>query len=256
MEHKIFQEEFAEKTLSFEVGKFAEQASGAVLLRAGETAVLATATMSKNEREGIDFFPLMVDYEEKFYATGRIIGSRFIKREGRPSENAILTSRLIDRSIRPLFDHDMRNEVQVVTTVLSVDEENDPDVFAVLAGSLALAISDIPWAGPIAAVRISKGENGFILNPSYAESENNSLNLILTGTKERINMIEGGMAEIPEEEVLKAMEFGFSNFKKLIEIQEKIISKVGATKKEVGIEKPGKQSTQKIKKNTRLDLIN
>jgi polyribonucleotide nucleotidyltransferase len=239
MKHKIFKEEFAGKTLIFEVGKFAEQASGAVSVRVGDTLVLATATLSKKKREGIDFFPLVVDYEEKFYAAGRIIGSRFIKREGRPSDNAILTGRLIDRSIRPLFDHSCRNEVQVVTTVLSMDEENDPDIMAILAGSLAIAMSDIPWAGPIGALRISKSPDGFVLNPPHKESESSDLNLVFTGTNEKINMIEAGASQIPEEEIMAAFEFGIPYFKQLLAIQEKIIKEESAPQ--------DKELSQKVK---------
>jgi len=247
MKHKIFKEEFAGKTLIFEVGKFAEQASGAVSFRVGDTLVLGTTTMSKKVREGIDFFPLVVDYEEKFYAAGRIIGSRFIKREGRPSDNAILTGRLIDRGIRPLFDHSCRNEVQVITTVLSMDEENDPDIMAVLAGSLALSISDIPWAGPIAALRISKGPEGFVLNPPHKDSENSDLNLVFTGTAEKINMIEAGAKQIPEEEIMAAFEFGLPYFKQLLTIQEKIIREVGLPK--INLESPPRDEElfQKVK---------
>ena len=166
-----------------ELTNWAEQANGSVLVRLGDTMVLATAVMSPHTREGADYFPLSVEYEEKFSAAGKILGSRFIKRETRPSEEAVLAGRLIDRSVRPRFDMRMRNEVQVVITVLSIDEQNDPDVPALLAASLALSLSDIPWQGPIAGVRVAqKAGEELILNPSYQERGEAILDVIISRT--------------------------------------------------------------------------
>lgn len=180
LEAKKFSTEINGKKLVVETGLLAQQASGSVTVRYGDTMVLATATMSSRKVTGIDYFPLMVDYEEKYYAAGKIKGSRFIKREGRPSDDAVLTSRLIDRTIRPLFDGRMRNEVQVIATVLSIDNENDPDLIALIAASLALGISDIPWAGPVAAVRIGKNKEGLIVNPLVALYPESQLDLVVS----------------------------------------------------------------------------
>src|SRR6185503_17769002 len=172
MQTKTFETVVGGKPLVAEFSDLAEQASGSVILRYGNTAVLATAVMSSRTRDDIDYFPLTVDYEERFYAAGAILGSRFMRREGRPSEEAILSGRVVDRTIRPLFPQYMRNEVQVIITILALDED-DPNKFAVNAASLALATSDIPWNGPVAAVRIGKHTDGqFIVNPTYAEREN------------------------------------------------------------------------------------
>ena len=171
MQSKKFTTEVGGRTLIAEFTDLAHQANGSCLVSYGDTVILATAVQTKNAREGIDFFPLMVDYEEKFYAAGMILGSRFMRREGRASDEAILVSRLIDRSIRPLFNQKTRNEVQVIILALSVDEENDPDVPAILGASLALGISNIPWAGPIGAVRVGKADGKLIINPTYKERE-------------------------------------------------------------------------------------
>ncbi|MEK7083352.1 MAG: polyribonucleotide nucleotidyltransferase, partial [Patescibacteria group bacterium] len=220
---------------------WAEQAHGSVLVRMGDTVVLATAVMNHHPREGgADFFPLSVDYEEKFYATGKILGSRFIKRETRPSEEAILVSRLIDRSIRPRFDMRMRNEVQVVITVLSIDEKNDPDVPALLGASLALSLSDIPWDGPIAGIRVGKRRatadeppHEFVANPIYEEREGADLDVIVSGTADRINMIEAGANEMPEKEFASAIEWGFEFIKQSVAFQQTIIADHQVTKREV-----------------------
>ncbi|TSC78334.1 MAG: polyribonucleotide nucleotidyltransferase [Parcubacteria group bacterium Gr01-1014_33] len=218
------------KTFQVELTNWAEQANGSVLVRLGDTMVLATAVMARTPREGGDYFPLMVDYEEKFYATGKILGSRFIKRETRPSEEATLVSRLIDRSIRPRFDMRMRNEVQVVITVLSIDDQNDPDVPSLFAASLALSLSDIPWQGPVAGVRIGKKEGKEILNPAYPEREGSALDVIVSGTKERINMLEAGAREITEDEFAHALEWGSKFIKDLISFQEGIVKTHGREK--------------------------
>ncbi len=184
--------DLAGKKLSLETGSLAQQADGSVLAKLGDTVVLATAVMSKNLREGMDYFPLLVDYEERLYAAGKIKGSRFIKREGRATDEAILSGRLIDRTIRPLFPDGMRNDVQVVATILSVDEVNDPDVVAINAASAALSISRIPFDGPIAAVRVGRVNGQFILNASYKEREEGDLDLVVSGTAEHILMVEAG----------------------------------------------------------------
>lgn len=229
------------------------QAHGAAIVRLGDTTVLATAVMSPGPREGGDFFPLTVEYEEKYYAAGRILGSRFIKRETRPSEEAILADRLIDRSIRPRFDMRLRNEVQVVITVLSIDEENDPDIPALLAASLALSLSDIPWSGPIAGVRIGKrtdseGREAFIANPAYAERGADKLDVVISGTHQRINMIEAGVAETPEEEFARSVEWGFTHLKELIRFQEDIIKEHPVIKRIVPLLAPAKELEELIKR--------
>ncbi len=241
VEHKTYTLNLEGKTFTVELNNWAEQAHGSVLVRVGDTVVLATAVMNYHAREGGgDFFPLSVDYEEKFYATGKILGSRFVKRETRPSEEAILVSRLIDRSIRPRFDMRIRNEVQVIITVLSIDEKNDPDVPALLGASLALSLSDIPWLGPIAGIRVGKPRtadgkpsNEFVLNPTYEEREGADLDVIVSGTSDRINMIEAGANEMPEQEFASAIEWGFEFIKQSIEFQQKIIADHAVTKREV-----------------------
>lgn len=220
------------RELRISSGAFAGQANGAVTARYGDTVVLGTAVMAKSAGPSRGYFPLMVDYEERYYAAGKIKGSRFIKREGRPSDDAVLSGRAVDRTIRPLFDARMRNEVQVITTTLSFDGENDPDLVAMIAASAALCISDIPWNGPIAAVRVGKTNGEFILNPSTEERESaeSKLDLLVSGTKEKINMIEAGAKEITEEEMAKAFEFGFENIQKIASFIEDIRKEIGKPK--------------------------
>ncbi len=224
MVKKTYTHALGGKTFSVQLTDWADQANGSVVVRLGDTMVLATAVMSPSGREGIDFFPLTVDYEEKYYAAGKILGSRFVKRETRPSEDAILAARLIDRTIRPRFDHRTRSEVQVVVTVLSVDGENDPDVPAVLASSLALSLSDIPWDGPVAAIRVGKNDAGWIINPANAERPEHGLDLVIAGTGERINMIEAGANEISEQEFAEAADYGFGFVRELVAFQKTIIT--------------------------------
>src|SRR3989344_1669365 len=206
---KKYSLELAGQTLKIEMGKLAGQANGAVTAQLGDTVVLATAVMSKNAKAGAGFLPLTVDYEEKFYARGKILGSRFMRREGRPSEEAILNARLIDRAIRPLFDQGIRNETQIVTTVLSVDEKNDPDILAMNAASIALITSDIPWGGPIAAIRIGKINGQWMINPSFADRENGISDLVVSVSSDmKINMIEAGpLQELKEEELVEGIGF-------------------------------------------------
>jgi len=196
--------EFAGRTLTLGVGLLAQQASGAVTVRYGDTVVLATATMG-GERPGLDYFPLMVDYEERMYAAGRIKGSRFIKREGRPTDEAVLSGRLIDRAIRPLFNDDLRRDVHVVATVFSHDQENDADIPGLIGASAALMLSDVPWAGPIAAVRVGRVNGEWIVMPSYEQTEKGDLDLVVAGTSAKTLMVEAGAKEIPEEDMLHAM---------------------------------------------------
>ncbi len=233
--------------MEIETGLLAGQANGAVTVRYGDTVVLAAAVMSKEAIRGKGYFPLMVDYEERYYAAGKIKGSRFIKREGRPSDEAILTGRVVDRTIRPLFNSRMRNEVQMVITVLSIDGENDPDIVSMIAASAALSISNIPWNGPIGAVRIGRVKNQLILNPVNGELADSDLDLIISGTAEKINMIEAGAKEIPEDEILKAFAFGHDGVKKIAGFIEGIQKEVGNPKAEPALIQGTSEFEAKIK---------
>jgi polyribonucleotide nucleotidyltransferase len=197
--------EVAGRQIEITIGGVAEQASGAVLIRMGETVVLCTAMMSKEPREGIDFFPLTCDYEEKLYAAGKIPGA-FLRREGRPSEQAILTSRLTDRPIRPLFPDGFRNDVQVVSTVLSVDQESDPAILSINGASAALTISEIPFQGPIGAVRMGYVDGQLVVNPKQPDMERSDLDLVVAGTKDAILMVEAGAKGVSEKIVVDALE--------------------------------------------------
>ncbi len=235
---RTFETEVAGKTMSFEFGKLAGQADGACTIRYGDTVVLATAVMSKEKREGIDFFPLLVDYEERLYAAGKIKGSRFIKREGRPTDDAILTARVVDRSIRPLFDDRMRHDVQVVLTVLAVDQENDPDVVSMVAASCALATSNIPWNGPIVAVRIGRVDGEWVLNPTYAAREKSDIDVVVAYVQDKIMMIEAGTKEVSEDVVLQAIEFGHKHAKTILKTIDQIQKEIGAKKAFVEFAEP------------------
>jgi polyribonucleotide nucleotidyltransferase len=221
------------RELLVERRNLAEQANASVLVRFGDTMILATAVLSRQERE-VDFFPLTVEYEERFYAAGKILGSRYIRRESRPPDEAILTARLIDRTIRPLFPERFFREVQVVVTCLSWDRENDPDILGLLGASLALANSDIPWSGPVAALRIGRIEGEFVLNPTYEQREKSDLDLVFCGIEHDnevlLNMIEAEAQEADEETILKAFQFVKPWLKKLIDFQNEIIKKEGKDK--------------------------
>ena len=230
MNSKKFTTDFGGKELTVEFNDLAEQAHGSAMVRLGDTVILATAVMSQGKREGIDYFPLSVDYEERFYAAGKILGSRFVRREGRPSEEGVLVSRLIDRGLRPLFNHKIRNEVHVVALALSVDQENEPDVVAILAASLALGTSSIPWDGPIGAVRVGKVGGKFVLNPIRSELEKSDLDMVVCGKDGKINMVEAGAKEIPEEEMLEALAFAQKEIDKIEEFQKKISGEMGREK--------------------------
>lgn len=229
--------ELGGRTLTMEIGKIAKQANGAVLVRYGDTAVVVAATGTKTPREGVDFFPLTVDFEEKMYAVGKIPGG-FIKREGRPAETAILTSRLIDRPIRPMFPEGYHNDVQIVATAVSVDPDNAPDIPAMIGASCALSISDIPFEGPIAGVRVGMIDGQYIINPTIEQAKVSRLNLAVAGTKDAILMVEAGAKEISEDEMLDAIWFGHEEIKKLVEWQEKIMTEVGKPKMEVPVYEP------------------
>src|SRR4030081_2998936 len=194
------------KQIKFETGRMAKQASGAAFTTSSDNAVLATAVASPDPKEGIDFFPLTVEYREFTYAGGRIPGG-FIKREGRPSEKEILTSRQIDRPIRPLFPEGFRNETQVIAFVLSADKENDPDVIGINGAGAALALSDIPFGGPVGAVRVGRVNDQFVINPTYAERHESTLNIMVVGTKDGIVMVESGSKEVSEDLVVDAIDF-------------------------------------------------
>ena len=235
MKKETFKLELGGRELKVELRNLAEQASGSVLVQYGETMVLATAVMSNYDKEDAGFFPLTVDYEERYYAAGKILGSRYMRRESRPSDEAILTSRFIDRAIRPRFPKNLKREVQVVVTCLSWDGENDPDIVGLIAASLALSISNIPWAGPIACARVGKTEEGnFILNPTYIEREKNILDLALAGVKPEkellANMIETEGNEVEEDLILNAFDFAKPFLEKIIDFQKEIAKKAGKEK--------------------------
>ncbi|MDR3734821.1 MAG: polyribonucleotide nucleotidyltransferase, partial [Acidobacteriaceae bacterium] len=220
------------KQINFETGRIAKQASGSVFITSGDNAVLATAVAAPDPKEGIDFFPLTVEYREFTYAGGRIPGG-FIKREGRPSEKEILTCRQIDRPIRPLFPETFRNETQVVAFVYSADKENDPDVLGINGASCALALSDIPFAGPVGAVRIGLVNDEFVVNPSYAQMKEGTLNIMVVGTKDGIVMVESGAKEVAEERVVDAIEFAHDQIKKICAAIEELVAKAGKKKRAV-----------------------
>src|ERR1700757_1170642 len=220
------------KNLKIETGKIAKQAHGASVVRIGDNVVLATAVSNTEPREGIDFFPLTVDYREYTYAGGRIPGG-FIKREGRPSEREILTSRMIDRPIRPLFPEGFRCETQVIAFVLSADTENDPDVAAINAASCALTLSDIPFQGPIGAVRVGLVDGKFIANPTYTEMRDGLLNIMVVGTADAIVMIESGAKEVKEETVVDAIEFAHNEIRKICAAINDLRDKAGKPKRAV-----------------------
>ena len=227
----VYSIDWAGRKLTVEIGQLAKQANGAVLVRYGDTAVLSTATASK-EPKNVDFFPLTVNYEEKLYAVGKIPGG-FIKREGRPSEKAILASRLIDRPIRPMFPDGFRNDVQCISMVMSVEQDCSSEMAAMLGSSLALTVSDIPFDGPIAGVVVGRIDGQFVINPTVEQMERSDIDLTVAGNKDAINMVEAGAKEVPEETMLEAIMFGHEEIKKLIAFQEKIAAEIGKEKMEV-----------------------
>ncbi|MGD0152222.1 MAG: polyribonucleotide nucleotidyltransferase [Thermacetogeniaceae bacterium] len=231
---QVFRTTLGGRSLVAEIGKVAKQANGSVMLRYGDTVVLVTATVSKEPRQGIDFFPLLVDYEERLYAVGKIPGG-FIKREGRPSEKAILSMRLTDRAIRPLFPYGFRNDVQVVATVLSVDQDCSPDVTAMIGASIALSISDIPFSGPVAGLVVGRINGEFIINPSLEQAEQSEMHLVVAGTRDAVMMVEADAHEVPEETMLEGIVFGHRVIQEVVAFQDDIVSHLGKTKLEIPI---------------------
>lgn len=229
---KIYEMQLGTKNLSVEIGKVAELANGACIMRSGDTMILVSATNSSKPREGIDFFPLSVDYEEKMYSAGKIPGG-FIKREGRPSEKSILTSRLIDRPIRPLFPDGYRNDVQVVATVLSMDQDANPDTLAMIGSSVALSISSIPFNGPTGSVSVGRINGEFVINPNAQEKLDSDMYLVVSGTKEAIMMVEAGANEVDEAVMLEAILFAHEEIKKVVSFIEEIVKEVGKPKEEL-----------------------
>src|SRR6202045_4022457 len=253
MKHDVSVQLTGGKSLSFETGKLAKQAHGSVVVRIGDSVVLATAVANPDPREGIDFFPLTVDYREYTYAGGRIPGG-FIKREGRPSERSILTSRQIDRPVRPLFQEGFRCETQVIALVLSADTENDPDVAGINGASAALTISDIPFLGPIGAVRVGLVNGQFIINPTYGEMRDSLVNIMVVGTADGIVMIESGAKEVKEETVVDAIEFGHNEVKKICAAINDLRAKAGKPKREVTPPEFDQSYYDKLKSQIGADL--
>lgn len=231
MDKKVFELDFYGRKIVVEHGQVAKQADGAVLVRYGDTVVLSTAVVSKSANLLSDFFPLMVLYQEKLYSVGKIPGG-FIKREGRPTDAATLAARMIDRPLRPLFPDDFKNEVQIVNTVLSVDQDNSPELTALFGSSLATCISKIPFNGPVAAVKVGRVDGEFIINPTVEQSEKSDIDLTVAGTKDAINMVEAGAREASEDDMLEALMFGHEAIKKLIAFEEEVISAIGVEKME------------------------
>ncbi|MBU8877880.1 polyribonucleotide nucleotidyltransferase [Bacillus sp. FJAT-29790] len=249
----IYSIDWAGRKLTVEVGQLAKQANGSALVRYGDTAVLSTATASK-EPKNLDFFPLTVNYEERLYAVGKIPGG-FIKREGRPSEKAILASRLIDRPIRPLFADGFRNDVQVISMVMSVDQDCSSEMAAMFGSSLALCVSDIPFGGPIAGVSVGRIDGEFIINPTVEQAEKSDIHLVVAGTKDAINMVEAGAEEVPEETMLEAIMFGHDEIKRLIAFQEEIVAEIGKEKKEVPLYEVDKDLEAEVRSICEQNMI-
>ena len=228
---RVFEKDFRGRKIVIETGELAKQAHGSILVRYGDTVILSTAVVSKTANLLSDFFPLMVLYQEKLYSVGKIPGG-FIKREGRPTEAATLAARMIDRPMRPLFPENFRNEVQVVNTVLSVDQDNSPELSALLGSSLATCISKIPFNGPVAGVKVGRVNGEFVINPTVEEMNLSDLELTLAGTKDAINMVEAGAKEVSEEDMLQALMFGHEAIKELCLFEEEIINEIGVPKME------------------------
>ncbi|MFB9762310.1 polyribonucleotide nucleotidyltransferase [Ectobacillus funiculus] len=252
-EKQVFSIDLAGRPLVIETGQLAKQANGAVLVRYGDTVVLSTATASK-EPKNVSFFPLTVNYEERLYAVGKIPGG-FIKREGRPSEKAILASRLIDRPIRPLFADGFRNEVQVISIVVSVDQDCSSEIAAMVGSSLALSISDIPFEGPIAGVIVGRINGEFIINPSVEQAEQSDIHLVVAGTKDAINMVEAGADEVPEEVMLEAIMFGHNEIKRLIAFQEEVVQAVGKEKLAVTLYEVDASLEAEVRQMAEADMV-
>ena len=246
MDYKAFSTELAGRQLTIEFGKYAQQAAGSAFVRYGDTVVMVNATMSDAPREGVDFFPLAVDFEEKQYAVGKFPGG-FIKREGRPTEKATLTCRLIDRPLRPLFPKGMRNDVQVVATVLSVDKDIPPEVPAMIGSSAALAVSNIPWNGPTGTVVVGCVDGKYVLNPDEAQRDKSTMHVFVSGTKDAVLMVEAGANEVTEEEMLGAILFGHEEIKKIVAFVESIASEIGKEKSVVPLMTTGEDIKQAVR---------
>lgn len=242
----VYEMELAGRQLKVELNRVAQQANGAALVHYGDTVVLATATASDAPREGIDFFPLTVDYEERLYSVGKIPGG-FIKREGRPSEKAILSARLIDRPLRPLFPKGFRNDVHVVATILSVDQNNPPEIAALFGASCALSVSDIPFAGPVGAVIVGLVDGEYIINPTLEQAEKSLLHLVVAGTRDNVLMVEAGAKEVSEQQILEAIDFGHKKIIELVAFQEKIVAEVGKEKQEVPLYLPDPELEEAVR---------
>jgi len=247
---KEFSLDVAGKPFTFMVSRLAEQATASIIGTYGDTSVLVTIVMGNSDRE-IDYFPLSVDYEERFYAAGKMLGSRFVRREGRPTEDAILSGRMIDRTIRPLFDGKMRRDVQIVVTILSFDEQNDPDFVALVTASTALAISEIPWGGPVAGLKIAKMKSGdFVINPTFdqlANADEVSFEAFVSGNGEKINMIELAGNETSEDDIIEAFNKASNEIKKIIAFQKDLVSKIGKPKVKVALVEPSAEVTAEVK---------
>ncbi|MBI2913182.1 MAG: polyribonucleotide nucleotidyltransferase, partial [Chloroflexi bacterium] len=227
---EVFEREIGGRTLSLEVGRVAGLADGAVTVRYGDTVVLVTACMSREQRAGIDFFPLTVDFEERLYAAGKIPGGWF-RREGRPSTPAILTARLTDRPLRPLFPKGMRNDVQIIITALSADQENDPDILSIIGASAALAISDIPFDGPVAGARIGYIDDQYVVNPTFAQLKDSALDLVVAGTRDAVIMVEAGASQVPEAVMLEGVRLGQQVNAEIIALQDEMVARLGKPKR-------------------------
>ncbi|MDY4958894.1 MAG: polyribonucleotide nucleotidyltransferase, partial [Lentihominibacter sp.] len=235
-DYHVYKTAIGGKLLELEIGKVCELANGQVMVRYGDTVVNVTACASKEPRPDVDFFPLSCDYEEKMYAAGKIPGG-FIKREGRPSERAILCSRLMDRPLRPLFPKGFYNDVQVVATVMSIDNDCPSEIAAMIGSSVALAISDIPWDGPTGSVKIGMVDGEFVINPSVAQKELSSIDMTVSGTKEAIMMVEAGANEVPEDIMLDAIMFAHEEIKKIVEFIDQIVAEIGKPKMDIELYK-------------------
>lgn len=248
MTQKTFTCDLGDKTITIETGKLAQSANASCTVRCGDTVVLVTAVMSKDQRPDMGYFPLMVDYEEKLYASGRIKGSRYIKREGRPTDEAVLVGRFIDRAIRPLFDENLRSDIQVIVTALAFDGENDPDILGLIGASCVLHMSDIPWNGPIGALRVSQINGEWILNPTYAQRDESIFDLDIAGTTEKVIMIEARANEAGEEIIEKAFAHGMQSMQPIIDLIEKIRSEVGKEKLDLEASMTVEQRNAKTKR--------
>ena len=251
---KVFSMELAGRTMTVETGAYAEQAGGSCLVRCGDTAVMVCATVAKTARDGVDFLPLSVEFEEKMYSVGKIPGG-FITREGRPTEKAILTSRLIDRPLRPLFPKGFYNDVQVIATVMSVEQDIQPDVLAMNGASIALSISEAPFMGPVGAVSVGYVDGKYILNPNSEQRDKSRIHLTVAGTKDAVMMVEAGANEVTEEEMLKAILFGHEHIKKIVAFISEIAAEVGKEKCEVEVYKPDETLAERVREYAFKNMV-